>query len=107
MEFRYFFCRKVMFAKYSKAFIVFPGGFGTLDEFSEGITLIQTGRIEPFPIILVGRDYWKGLIDWMKTTLIKHKTIKKSDLNIFKMADSPEEVLELLSGRAGGGRNRT
>jgi len=106
MEFRYFFCRKVMFAKYSKAFVVFPGGFGTLDEFSEGITLIQTGRIEPFPIILIGRKYWKGLVDWMKNTLLKNKTIKKSDLTIFKMVDTPEEVLDVLSGCGGSGKRR-
>jgi len=107
MEFRYFFCRKVMFAKYSKAFVVFPGGFGTLDEFSEGITLIQTGRLEPFPIILVGREYWKGLIDWMKGTLLKHKTIEKKDLNIFTVVDTPEEVISLLNGCKGTSKNRT
>ncbi len=90
MEFKYFFCRKVMFAKYSKAFVVFPGGFGTLDEFSEGITLIQTGRIKQFPVILVGRSYWKGLIDWMKKTLLKNKAIQKRDMEIFKVADTPQ-----------------
>ncbi len=96
MEFRYFFCRKVMFAKYSKAFIVFPGGFGTLDEFSEAITLIQTGRIEPFPVILVGRSYWKGLLDWMNATLLKQGAIEKKDLKIFKIADTPEEIVSIL-----------
>lgn len=97
MEFRYFFCRKVMFAKYSKAFIIFPGGFGTLDEFTEGIALIQTGRIEPFPIILVGREYWKGMLDWMRSTPLKGGFINKKDLKIFDVADSPEEALKLLS----------
>jgi uncharacterized protein (TIGR00730 family) len=107
MEFRYFFCRKVMFAKYSKAFVVFPGGFGTLDEFSEGITLIQTGRIEPFPIILVGSEYWKGLIDWMRKTLLKNKTIEKDDLKIFKVAETPEEVVKILNGYKGNARHKT
>jgi hypothetical protein len=107
MEFRYFFCRKVMFAKYSKAFVVFPGGFGTLDEFSEGITLIQTGRLEPFPIILFGREYWKGLIDWMKGTLLKHKTIEKKDLNTFTVVDTPEEVIALLNGYKGASKSKT
>ena len=104
MEFRYFFCRKVMFAKYSKAFVVFPGGFGTLDEFSEGITLIQTGRIERFPVILAGKDYWKGLIDWMKGTVLKHQFIKSKDLNLFKLVDTPEEILAALSSGSAGSR---
>ena len=107
MEFHYFFCRKVMFAKYSKAFIAFPGGFGTLDEFSEAITLIQTGRIQPFPVILVGRKYWRGLIDWMKKTLLKNKALEKSDLALFKQADTPEEVLEILNAYKGGEKNRS
>ena len=107
MEFRYFFIRKVMFAKYSKAFVVFPGGFGTLDEFSEAITLIQTGRLEPFPIILVGSDYWKGLLDWMRNTLLKNRTIEKKDLNTFLLADTPEEVINILNGRRGNSRNKT
>lgn len=106
MEFRYFFCRKVMFAKYCKAFIVFPGGFGTLDEFSEAITLIQTGRITPFPVILIGKDYWKGLVDWMKDTLIKNRTISKKDLKIFKMVDTPQEALKILSESGVGGKSK-
>src|SRR3989338_3821264 len=75
LEFKYFFCRKVMFAKYSKAFIIFPGGFGTLDELFEAMTLVQTKKIEPFPVILVGAEYWKGLIHWLKETPLRYKTI--------------------------------
>ena len=97
LEFKYFFCRKVMFAKYSKAFIVFPGGFGTLDELFEAITLVQTGRIDPFPIILVGRSYWKGLDLWIRKTLITHKTIDKEDIEIFSIVDSPQEVLAKIN----------
>lgn len=93
LEFKYFFCRKVMFVKYSKAFVVFPGGFGTLDEFFEAITLVQTRRANAFPVILVGSSYWKGLIDWMKGTMIKNGTIDRTDLSIFSMADTPEQVV--------------
>src|SRR3990167_8089640 len=82
LEFKYFFCRKVMFAKYSKAFIVFPGGFGTLDEFSEAITLVQTQRIDPFPVILVGSEFWKGLVHWMREVVLPNKLIHKNDFNI-------------------------
>lgn len=93
LEFKYFFCRKVMFAKYSKAFVVFPGGFGTLDELFEAATLVQTERVDPFPIILVGSDYWKGLIDWIHKTLIPHKTIDRPDMNILSVADTPREII--------------
>lgn len=107
MEFKYFFCRKVMFAKYSKAFVVFPGGFGTLDEFSEGITPIQTGRIAPFPIILVGKSYWKGLIDWLNKSVLGNKLINKNDLKIFKLVETPEEVINILSAYKENGKNKT
>ncbi len=96
LEFRYFFCRKVMFVKYAKAFIIFPGGFGTMDEFFESITLIQTKRIERFPVILVGSEYWKGLADWMNKEMLKKDRIVKQDLNIFKVVDTPEEVLKII-----------
>lgn len=96
LEFRYFFCRKVMFAKYSKAFIVFPGGYGTLDELFESLALIQTGRIKKFPIILHHSKYWKGLLSWMKNNLLKENTIDKEDLKLFKVVDSPEESLEIV-----------
>jgi len=97
LEFKYFFCRKVMFAKYSKALVAFPGGFGTMDEFFEAITLVQTKRIEPFPVILVGSEYWKGLIKWMEDTLLPNKTITKSDLKIFSVVDTPQEVVTIIN----------
>src|SRR5215467_12665796 len=93
LNFRYFFVRKVMFVKYSIAFVILPGGFGTLDELFEAITLIQTRKIKPFPVILVGRDYWKGLLDWIGDMLIREKMIGIEDLDIIKTADTPEEVL--------------
>lgn len=97
IEFKYFFCRKVMFAKYSKAFIIFPGGFGTLDEFTEAVTLVQTKRIDPFPVILFGSEFWKGLVHWMHEALIPHKTITKSDLSIFSVVDTPQEVVSTIN----------
>ena len=93
LNFRYFFVRKVMFVKYSIAFVILPGGFGTLDELFEAITLIQTRKIKPFPVILVGKEYWKGLLDWIGDTLLREKMIAVEDLDIFKMVDTPEEVL--------------
>ena len=93
VNFRYFFVRKVMFVKYSIAFVILPGGFGTLDELFEAITLIQTRKIKPFPVILVGKEYWKGLLDWISDTLLREKMIALEDLDIFKMVDTPEEVL--------------
>jgi uncharacterized protein (TIGR00730 family) len=96
IDFRYFFCRKVMFVKYAKAFIVMPGGYGTLDEFFEAITLIQTERIQPFPVILVGKDYWKGIVGWIKDTLIDKGFISKQEFNIFKIVDSADSVLHII-----------
>ena len=96
VEFKYFFCRKVMFVKYAKAFIVFPGGFGTLDELFEGITLVQTKRIEPLPVILVGGEYWKDMLKWIKNTLLKRDAIEKRDLAIFSVADTPTEILAAI-----------
>src|SRR5438552_3128302 len=93
LNFRYFFVRKVMFVKYSIAFVIMPGGFGTLDELFEAITLIQTRKIKPFPVILVGKAYWKGLIDWIGDTLLKEKMIAVEDLDILKTVDTAEEVL--------------
>lgn len=93
LQFDYFFVRKVMFVKYSQGFVVMPGGFGTLDELFEAITLIQTNKIEKFPIILVGRSFWKGLIDWVKDTLLLHGNISEKDLDLLQMADTPEEVV--------------
>jgi len=96
LEFRYFFCRKVMFVKYAKAFIMFPGGFGTMDEFFESITLIQTKRVERFPVILVGSEYWKGLIGWMKHSMLSKGLIQKGDLPIFNIVDNPGGVLKII-----------
>ncbi|MEW6008830.1 MAG: TIGR00730 family Rossman fold protein [Candidatus Omnitrophota bacterium] len=94
LEFRYFFSRKVMFVKYAKAFVILPGGFGTLDELFEALTLVQTGRIEPFPVILIGKTYWQGLVSWLKDTVSKKGCISNSDFSIFKIVDEPEAVLE-------------
>lgn len=96
MNFRYFFCRKVMFVKYATAFIIFPGGYGTLDEFFEALTLIQTLRIERFPVILVGSDYWKGLLHWLKKQMRSREYIDKDDLIIFKVIDEPEKVVSYV-----------
>ncbi len=97
LEFDYFFVRKVMFIKYSQGFIVLPGGFGTLDELFEAITLIQTGKIGQFPIIMVGTDYWKGLLEWIKETVLeKNNHIGIDDLNLFVLVDTPKEVVDYL-----------
>ena len=96
IEFRYFFSRKVMFAKYSKAFIVFPGGYGTMDEMFEALTLVQTKRVEPFPIIIVGRTYWRGLLNWIRKDMLKQRCISSSDLDIFKVVNKPGEVVDVL-----------
>ena len=92
LDFRYFFIRKVMFVKYAKAFVILPGGYGTLDEFFEAIALIQTQRISKFPVILFNSAYWKGLIDWLKVTVYKNSNISKEDLGIFILVDKPEDV---------------
>jgi len=92
LDFRYFFVRKVMFVKYAKAFVILPGGYGTLDEFFEAINLIQTERIPKFPIILFDSEYWKGLISWLKETVYKHSNISKEDLDLFILVDKPEDV---------------
>lgn len=95
LEFDYFFIRKVMFMKYSQGYIVLPGGFGTMDELFEAMTLIQTGKIARFPIVLVGVDYWKGLIDWIKDTMLEtEKNINAEDLNLFRLVDTAEEAAE-------------
>ena len=96
IHFHYFFARKVCFVKYSIAFIYMPGGFGTLDEFFEVITLVQTGRIPQFPLILFGRDHWTGLIQWMKKKLVTGKYIKASDLDLFTITDDPQEVVKII-----------
>ncbi|MGB2370078.1 MAG: TIGR00730 family Rossman fold protein [Flavobacteriaceae bacterium] len=97
INFDYFFVRKVMFVKYAQAFIVLPGGFGTLDELMEAITLIQTSKIKKIPIILVGTSFWSGLIDWLKQTLLaQNNTISEGDLDLFSCVDTADEVIDLL-----------
>jgi uncharacterized protein (TIGR00730 family) len=98
LSFRYFFIRKLMFVKYSSAFIIFPGGFGTMDELFEALTLSQTKKIGVFPIILFGKDYWQGLIDWFRLTLIPGNTISPEDLELISFVDRAEEVCEILQG---------
>jgi hypothetical protein len=96
LKFRYFFVRKVMFLKYAHGFVVFPGGFGTLDEFSEALVLIQTLRQASFPVILMGSDYWKGLIDWMSDKMQQEGCIGPKDLSVFSMSDDPQEVAKII-----------
>ena len=97
IEFRYFFCRRVMFAKYSQAFLIFPGGYGTMDEFMEAVTLIQTNRMAPRPVVVFNKKYWKGLMDWLKNTFVAKGMIDKEDLDIFSFAETPREALEIVS----------
>lgn len=98
MNFQYFFVRKVMFVKYAQGFVVMPGGVGTLDELFEALTLIQTQKINKFPIIMVGKEYWMGLVEWLEKRLLKEKNISPEDLFLFKIVDTPEEVIENLEG---------
>lgn len=93
MNFDYFFVRKVMFVKYSQGFIVMPGGFGTLDELTEAMTLIQTKKIGKFPIVLVGSEFWSGLLEWFKTTLVKEKMIAEDDLDLYRVVDTADEAV--------------
>jgi uncharacterized protein (TIGR00730 family) len=95
-SFRYFFVRKVMFVKYAVAYIIFPGGYGTLDELSEAITLIQTKKIKPFPVILVEKAYWQGLLDWLQGTLLKVQHISPEDLEIIQVLDEPKEIIKYI-----------
>ncbi|MFT6065691.1 MAG: hypothetical protein ACJAYY_001617 [Paraglaciecola sp.] len=94
LDFDYFFVRKVMFVKYSQGFVVMPGGFGTMDELFEAITLIQTKKIGRFPIVLVGKKFWGGIIDWIKNTLIEEANISAEDLNLFRLVDTADETVE-------------
>ncbi|MDR1298100.1 MAG: TIGR00730 family Rossman fold protein [Deltaproteobacteria bacterium] len=96
LNFHYFFIRKVVFVKYSQAYVIFPGGFGTLDELFEALTLIQTKRIRPFPAFLMGVDYWSGLVDWIKGSMLKTGRISPEDLDIFTLHDDPEEVVKAI-----------
>lgn len=96
IEFKYFFVRKVMFLKYAQAYIIMPGGFGTLDELFETITLIQTKRIRKMPIIMVGKDYWDGLILWVKDKLLEEKMVSEKDLDLFHLLDDPEDIVRVV-----------
>jgi uncharacterized protein (TIGR00730 family) len=96
VEFKYFFARKTMFVKYADAFVIMPGGFGTLDELFESLTLIQTGKIRDFPVVLVGTAYWQGMIDWMRTTQLAAGAISEADLGLLKLTDDPDEVCRII-----------
>lgn len=96
LQFNYFFVRKVMFVKYAMAYIILPGGFGTLDELFESVTLIQTQRIKPLPVVLVGTSFWGGLVDWVKETMLAEKNISPKDMDIFHITDDPKEVLSII-----------
>ncbi|MDP2991808.1 MAG: TIGR00730 family Rossman fold protein, partial [Deltaproteobacteria bacterium] len=96
LNFKYFFIRKVMFVKYAVAFVCLPGGFGTLDEFFEALTLIQTNRIRPFPVILVDSSYWKGLVSWLDKRMCVDCMITPEDLKVFKVVDTAEEVVDVV-----------
>jgi uncharacterized protein (TIGR00730 family) len=96
MEFKYFFIRKLMFIKYAAAYVVMPGGFGTMDELFEVVTLVQTRRIRPFPIIMVGIDYWSGLLEWIRNQLLAQSFISPTDLDIIQVLDDPEEIVNAV-----------
>jgi len=96
LDFHYFFIRKVMFVKYAVAFVILPGGFGTLDEFFESLTLIQTDTIDHFPVVLMGKDYWKGMMGWITETMLKSGTVSEKDLKLFKLTDNPKEAAEYI-----------
>ncbi len=100
LKFDYFFVRKVMLLKYSLAYIIFPGGFGTFDELFEALTLIQTGKSHRFPLILVGREFWEPLLDYMRNYMVKFGTIDESDLDLMSLVDTPQEVLEIVYRRS-------
>jgi uncharacterized protein (TIGR00730 family) len=96
LNFKFFFVRKMMFVKYATAFIVFPGGYGTLDELFEALTLIQTGKVQHFPVILFGREYWSGLVDWLTRTVAAERKINPADLELFKVTDDPAEAVAIV-----------
>ena len=97
VKFKYFFVRKMMFVKYSNAFIIFPGGFGTLDELFESLTLIQTKKIRDFPVVLYGTKYWGGMIDWIRDIVLTEGKIAEQDLKLLHLTDSPSEIVEIIS----------
>jgi uncharacterized protein (TIGR00730 family) len=97
LDFHYFFCRKVMFVKYARAFVIMPGGYGTLDELFESLNLIQTARIDKFPVVLFGKNYWQGLEHWLHSTVLKEGCIVKDDRNIYQIVDTPKEVVSVIN----------
>src|SRR5262245_61682503 len=96
IDFRYFFARKTMFVKYADGFVILPGGFGTLDELFEALTLIQVGKVRHFPVVLVGTAYWAGLLDWVRATLLPAGAIEAADLELFEVTDDPDEVVRMV-----------
>ncbi|MDR2548728.1 MAG: TIGR00730 family Rossman fold protein [Desulfobulbus sp.] len=96
ITFRYFFIRKLMFVRFAMAYVIFPGGFGTMDELFESLTLVQTKKIRRFPIVLFGTGYWQGLLGWIRTEMISHQAIAPDDLNLFHLVDTPEEVTAII-----------
>jgi uncharacterized protein (TIGR00730 family) len=99
VEFRYFFVRKLMFVKYAVAYVIFPGGFGTMDELYEALTLIQTKKIRGFPVVLVGKEYWQGMIDWLRKTVLAHGNISADEIDLMHIVDEPEEVCAIINKR--------
>ncbi|MBF0193851.1 MAG: TIGR00730 family Rossman fold protein [Magnetococcales bacterium] len=97
LSFRYFFVRKLMFAKHADSIVIFPGGFGTMDELFEALTLVQTEKIKPFPIVLYGSKYWNGLLDWFKESVLEEGCVSKSDFELIQVADSPKEVVDIIT----------
>jgi uncharacterized protein (TIGR00730 family) len=100
VEFRYFFARKTMFVKYADAFVILPGGFGTLDELFEALTLIQTGKVRDFPVVLLGTDYWRGMLDWMRDVQLPAGAITDADLALLRLTDDPDEVVSIVRAYA-------
>ena len=100
IEFRYFFARKVMFVKYADAFVIFPGGYGTLDELFEALTLIETRKVQDFPVILMGSEYWAGMLDWIRGTLLAHAAINKEDVHLLRLTDDTAEAVRIIQAYA-------
>ncbi len=96
VEFRYFFARKVMFVKYADGFVIFPGGFGTLDELFEALTLIQTEKVQDFPVVLMGTDYWSGMVEWIKGSLLAEAAINPEDVDLLRLTDDPHEAVKII-----------
>ncbi len=101
LDFRYFFARKMMFTKYAHAFVIFPGGFGTMDEFFEALTLIQTLKMSRFPVILVGVRFWQGLLDWIKNSMLREGCIRKEDMDLYMLTDDADEILDIIEKSEG------